>query len=256
MNEQVQDSTQRRTLSPLWVIALFISLTETVITVGVLHTSDGVQLALTIFVLLFPLLIAGLFFFILWNKSWVLYSPAEYGTGTEVKDYVREMSSNKKSLDELQLYPQIQQSIREALTSQQVVMELSKLIVREGDTAQETVTNILSDAATNAEEKILSHAFLTIDTRTFSTKGHVWQVPYDYYDSISVLLNDIYFTLKPGVPPATYGITWLLRDRANGQVFKDMGLRYAKKHGKVMDDRTLKAVGIKPGTTLEIFALE
>ena len=66
-------------LTPLWIVSLFVTLTETVLGAAATRTGGGVQIALTIFVLGFPLLVAGAFFLILWHRSWVFYSPSEYG---------------------------------------------------------------------------------------------------------------------------------------------------------------------------------
>jgi hypothetical protein len=70
---------QGRSLTPLWVISLFLSLTETVVGIGVIQTVGAIQIALTAFVIIFPLLIAVGFFLILWNRPYVFYSPSEYG---------------------------------------------------------------------------------------------------------------------------------------------------------------------------------
>jgi hypothetical protein len=259
MNEPSQSLTQRRVLTPLWIIALFISLTETVLGVGVIKTSGGIQIALTVFVLSFPLLIAGTFFFTLWKKPWVLYAPMEYGKETNVKDFVHEMSGRTRSLEELQIYTQIQQSIRDVLVSPDVISELSKITQRGEYTAHGTVKSILSDAATKTEENIRKQAFLTIDSRSFENdKGHIWQVPYDNYTRVSDLLDDLYFTLNErnrSFPAFAFGKLWALRDVESGRIFKDMGRLWAKRQGEELDERGLAQVGLRPGMTLECFWL-
>src|SRR5262249_31388174 len=146
--------------------------------------------------------------FTLWKKPWVLYAPMEYGQGTDVKDFVREMSGRARSLEELQIYPQIQQSIRETLMSPDLIAELSKTALRGEYTARDTVENILNDVAIKAEENIRKQAFLTIDSRALENgRGEVWQVPYDRYTRVSDLLDDIYFTLSKRnstFPPYAY----------------------------------------------------
>lgn len=253
MDVQDRISDQKRVLTPLWIIALFISLTETVLGVGVIQTSGGIQIALTVFVLSFPLLIAGTFFFTLWKKPWVLYAPTEYGAGTGVKDFVREMSG-KTPLDELQIYSQIQQSIQDTLASPEVIAKLSKVPLRGENADREVVKNILSDAAAKAEENIRQQAFLTIDSRPFEgNDGPIWQVPYDRYSTVQHLLNDIFFSLK-SLPVHTFGKVWILRDTTSGRVFTDMGRGWAIKHNRADDERKLAQVGIEPGMTLEILA--
>lgn len=53
---------KERRLTPLWIISLFVSLTEVVLGTAVTQTVGGVQIALTAFVMSFPLLVASAFF--------------------------------------------------------------------------------------------------------------------------------------------------------------------------------------------------
>jgi len=78
-------------VTPLSVVALFLSVTETVLGVGVTHTAGTVQVALTFFVVTFPAVIAVGFFLILWNRAFVLYPPNEYGQQTDVATFVEAM---------------------------------------------------------------------------------------------------------------------------------------------------------------------
>ena len=63
---------------------------------SVTQTVGGVQLALTVFVLGFPLGVAAAFFLILWSRPWVFYSPGEYGD-TDVGHYVDALAQAKFS---------------------------------------------------------------------------------------------------------------------------------------------------------------
>jgi hypothetical protein len=81
--------TQSR-VTPLWIVAAFVTLTETVLGFAVTQVTGGVQIALTCFVIIFALLVAGAFFFILWNRPYVFYSPAEYA-GADPKHFVQAM---------------------------------------------------------------------------------------------------------------------------------------------------------------------
>jgi hypothetical protein len=74
-------------LTPLWVVSLFVSLTEVTLGIAATQTSGGTQHALVIFVLVFPILIAGAFFTFLWHRPWVFYSPSEYGN-VDVRGFV------------------------------------------------------------------------------------------------------------------------------------------------------------------------
>jgi hypothetical protein len=78
-----------RVVTPLWIVALFISLTQMVLAYAATQTTGGVQIALTVFVLIFPCLIAASFFTILWSRPYNLYPPSEYGKSTDVLSYVQ-----------------------------------------------------------------------------------------------------------------------------------------------------------------------
>jgi hypothetical protein len=67
-----------KNVTPLGLIAIFMALSEIVVTVGVIYTSGIVQLILTIFATLFPFGTAAAFFVILWKKHHVLYPPESY----------------------------------------------------------------------------------------------------------------------------------------------------------------------------------
>lgn len=79
MAGRTADTTKPRLLTPLWMISIFITFTETVLGVAVTKTTDTVQIILVLFVIIFPSLIAGFFFRVLWSRPWVFYSPSEYG---------------------------------------------------------------------------------------------------------------------------------------------------------------------------------
>jgi hypothetical protein len=68
-----------RLLTPLSIISLFLTLSETVLGIAVSQTAGGVQVALTVFVMTFPVLVAAAFFLILWDRPYVFYAPSEYG---------------------------------------------------------------------------------------------------------------------------------------------------------------------------------
>lgn len=66
-------------VTPLWIVAAFLTLTEVTLSIALIHVSGGVQVALAVFVILFALLVAASFFYILWHRPYVFYSPSEYG---------------------------------------------------------------------------------------------------------------------------------------------------------------------------------
>jgi hypothetical protein len=88
-SQDVSRTSRRSSMTPLWLISIFVSLCEVVAGLAVTQAQGGVQVALTAFVIVFPLLVAGAFFAILWYKPYVLYPPTEFGSGTNVSEYVQ-----------------------------------------------------------------------------------------------------------------------------------------------------------------------
>ncbi len=85
----------KQPLTPLWVISLFISLTETVLGLAVTKTTGTVQVMLTVFVIVFPVMIAAAFFVLLWFRPHHLYAPSDYSNVTGVREYVEAVTMTK-----------------------------------------------------------------------------------------------------------------------------------------------------------------
>lgn len=241
----------RRPITPLWIIALFVSLTETVLGTAVIKTSGGIQVALTIFVVLFPVFIAVVFFAILWNRPYVLYPPTEYGSETNINSYVSAMQ--QRSYDKNKLYSSIKETIQTSISSDEIVSKLSQLAKNHvTENAENQVSQVLNSAVKNAVERILEINFITIDTcPLLGKKGRVWRVLYERYRHVSDFLDDVWESLEPHILPYTYGIKWVLSDVDSGKIFNDMGRQYARSAGKFKDCRSLQEVGLNPGIHLK-----
>ena len=84
---QRKSKDKAKSLTPLWIISLFISLTETVVGITILKTTGGIQVALVVFAVAFPVLIAFGFFALLWFKPYTFYPPGEF-SDVDVEKYV------------------------------------------------------------------------------------------------------------------------------------------------------------------------
>jgi len=76
-------------ITPLWVISALLGLCEIVTGIVGTQVTGNIQLILTLFVVIFPLLIAGAFFSILWKKPYVFYPPGDFEKETNVAEYVQ-----------------------------------------------------------------------------------------------------------------------------------------------------------------------
>ncbi len=93
----------KRPITPLWIISLFVSFTEVVIGYSIPKTSGIVQYIFVFFVVIFPTAVAVAFFIILWKRNYLFYPPSEYGE-TDVMQFVKAM--NNGMLLENQTKPQ------------------------------------------------------------------------------------------------------------------------------------------------------
>lgn len=245
MKETKQLLNKKKAITPLWIVALFVSLTEVVLGVAVTQTQGGIQIALTVFVLAFPVLIAAAFFLILWYKSFVFYPPTEFGDQTNVLDYVRAMQGHLAIENQVQ---NLEEAVRAALLSENVISELvSASSARTNEEAGKKVAQILNSASDSAVEKIREVGFLTIDTTPLlKSKGALWNELYDPNIPVNTFTDLLYFKMRPEVPPFTYGSRWVIRDKRTGSLFSHLGALYT-------DDKKLLAdVGIHAGMALEI----
>ena len=75
-------------ITPLGVIASFLTLAEGFVTLASTAVSGWHQTALIIFAVSFPLIVSIAFFAILWNRPWVLYPPSEYGQHVDAPSFI------------------------------------------------------------------------------------------------------------------------------------------------------------------------
>jgi hypothetical protein len=96
-------------VTPLWIVASFLSLTEVVLGYAVTKVSGSIQLALTIFVMSFAVAVAAMFFVILWNRPWVFYSPSEYGN-VDPKSFMAALRGSPEVANQLLLAKSVEQN--------------------------------------------------------------------------------------------------------------------------------------------------
>lgn len=153
-------------------------------------------------------------------------------------------------------YSQIEQSIRDSLTSSDIINEVRVAGKGRGRT-QEEITEIIDSVASETLEAIKKKNFITVDTRPLlGTKGDTWRVPYDKFFSVSSFIDYVWFSLQPHIESMKYGVTWALRDVSSGKVFKEAGRTWASKHtNDPFDSRSLSSIGITPEIKLEAILL-
>jgi hypothetical protein len=243
---RTRSSNQRRLLTPLAVISLFVAMTEGAMSFAATQTTGSIQLLFTVFAMLLAICVVSLFFITLWYRPWVLYHPGEYGR-QDVGRYVEAM--NARGRDEVSVDQSIQRSLR-TIFVEEIVPALERLPI--DDHARQTLRAQLDDAADQAVADIRNSSFLSFDFRQIlGEETPPWVVPYERFGSVSAMLDDVWLKLKERVPARSYGHSWILKNDSSNEIFDEMGRRYAyRAFGTSSDTRALSDVGIRPGMHL------
>jgi len=247
-----------RVITPLWIIFLFFAFTEVVLGLAVFKTTGGIQVALTIFVMGFPLLVAAAFFYLLIYRPENIFSPGEFRSDAGYIESRTIAYSNRPLSTQEDLNTKIEQEITQGLTSGQFAKRISPL-------QGEELTEALEDTAVTLSKEIRETNFFTVCLDRIAPDLNDLTMPIAAFATFGGLLDEIYFRLLQSggaVPSRTYGTHWVLRNKETGEVFKsiwmleDVGSRDPLVSALVSDHRSLQEVGIKPGMTLEIVRLD
>lgn len=223
-----------RAFNPLWIISLFLGLSETTVGIVAALASGWVQGVLAVFAVTFPVLVSGAFFATLWRKPEVLYAPGDFPTHVSVGTYVDGMRRGSRGQVEL-----LEEVLRDTLES-----VLPSFLSSAATPAQ--VTQLVSEAVARAHEGIASRV-LTVDLSSVDPSVADFQMQFPLFDEATVadFLDRVWVMLRDYVQPFTYGTRWILVDRRAGRTFADIGTRWAKVNlGLDEDCRLLKDVGI------------
>lgn len=85
-----------KAINPLLIISLFLSLTELAMLVAATQVSGPLQWVFGIFSVAFGSIVATVFFFLLWKRNQILYSPKDFADRNAI-EYVRAMHVSRDS---------------------------------------------------------------------------------------------------------------------------------------------------------------
>jgi len=235
-----------RNINPLWIISLFMTFSETVLGIAAFNTSGEIQIALTVFVIIFPLLVAIGFFSLLWFRPEHVYAPKDFGND---ESFLKSISEARKSREGLRtLDGDIEERITNVLTSKDFTKKLSTFKGRE-------LKKALGEAAITISSNIRESRFFSLEFPDDIPGKKVLSLPIDGFADFTELTNDIYYMLKDFVPPYTYGYSWVIVD-LNNEVIQHIRMISGYGPGrKIWDSRSLKEVGIKAGFRYRILIL-
>jgi len=226
---QIKRQNQSAKISPLWVITAFLTFTEVIAGIAITKATGGVQIALTAFVVAFPLLVSTAFFVILWHRPFVLYPPSDY-SGVDVGRFVDAMQ--RRQSDEKKTLALVQETMFSAASTPETKRFANSAIQRLND----------------------SLIFIELDVIN-GRKGDVYVAPFVPERAVHELLDDVWVSISDFVPSYTFGSVWALQEVETNHVYSDLGRRWARKHRMKEDTRTLKEVGLRPGIKLRAIRL-
>jgi hypothetical protein len=230
---------KKTALNPLWIISIFFSFTEIVLGLAVFNTQGGIQIALTTFVIAFPIFIATMFFIILWNRPKHLYAPTDYQSDKSFLDSFNPIETANN------LIQQIEETVKNIFNSEKVIQELK---------GGRKTEDVLHETAETVVKKIIEDNFITIDITKFNkNKEEVLTFVYDDFRTLSDLTNRVYFKLSSitDISAYAYGYEWVLRVERNDSIVKNARMITGIPQGEpLIDKRTLEEVGIMRGDKL------
>jgi hypothetical protein len=231
------DTNAPSTASPLWIIALFIALSEAMAAIAAIATDGLTRLIFACFASLFPLIVLTVFIWMLLKHPGNLYSPAQYTEQTKIEDFVQVLSRANQDREVV-----LKGAIAEAVVTAKMG-ESVPTASRDQDSLREQVVESIA--------RFVDEASITVDRASILEGAAPVQIPVTEETTVGSLLDSIYFTISAAVEPFTYNNSWVLADEDFG-VLENMGTEWAEQQGWSRDTRSLNQVGIKPGSRLAV----
>jgi len=224
--------------SPLWIIALFIALSEVTTSVAAI-TADGLSRTMfTVFAVGFPILVLVIFIWLLIKYPANLYSPWQYTSEVGIETYITALSRQYRAT---------------SLVYSQAATELAASTTTE-DASGTDRRSRRQEQITEKFERLIENRSVIVDRSELIPNARHVKIPVTEDTTTGDLLDSVYFEIAPTVRPFTYGISWILVDET-GTHLNGMGTLWAKNRGQVRDERELQDVGIYPGSRLKAIAL-
>ncbi|MES2674462.1 MAG: hypothetical protein V4660_09480 [Pseudomonadota bacterium] len=232
--------------NPLGIISLFIILIYgfAALVVGVSsHLNPVERFPIILFMVLFPVLVLGVFAWLVSQHYEKLYAPQDYNNdeGFLKARYAKlESRPGLKELDKL-----IEGKVKSVLNSGDILDSYQ---------SKEKLQKSLELAAKKITNQIRIASFITIDARTFTgSDKDIFEFPVSAFSTFSELTNEIYFSIAGHLRPFEYGFSWVIKNPSSGQLIKNARMITGTKAGiPVRDSRSLDEVGIVAGMVLEI----
>jgi hypothetical protein len=221
--------------SPLWIVALFIALSEATAGFAAITTNGVARMIFTCFATGFPVLVFTAFIWLLVQHTPKLYSPGQYS-----KEITPEVFRTG-----------IQISHAESINLGRAVAAALAPLLWEG-TDEDVLAAGARKIAQSFEEAVVESS-VTIVLSYLKPGTRDLRIPVTEDTTVTDLLDGVYLALVPWASPDSYQQTWTLLNE-KGEEIPATGARWAKDRGMLRDERLISHAGIFPGNTLTAIA--
>ncbi len=222
--------------NPLGIIALFIVLIYgfAALTLGFnakLEASE--RLPIVWFLVVFPVAVLVLFGWLVSCHHEKLYAPSDFRSDDV---FLKRAQTQRHTAELLADGEDLKKRVRET------VQELAR--------AESDPNEVAERLAKEIEEATT----FTVDASAFLGRSDaVFSYPIAAFETLGHLTDEVYFKLSPKVRPFQYGFTWVLKNKATGEVVRTLRMLTGAPEGKPLPDpRSLREVGVQPGSTLVV----
>lgn len=227
-----------RVTNPLWVISLFLGLTEITIGVAATRTAGWIAAMFAIFSVAFPTAIASVFFVVMWKKPYVFYAPGDFSEATTVDAYVTAMTTTSR----VGQMKAVETAVRSAITNNFDELSSADLSVEAKFAAV--------DATVESAKANLANLSVQIDLDAID-EDFKRRPPLEFYvdpdiTTVADMGRRIESAIARYVPPGSYGRVWVLRHANNGQQLS--GLKDIS--GSISEGGLLRDADVVPGSRL------
>lgn len=241
-----------KTLNPLWIISIFLSLTEISLAYAVFNTSGTIQTIVLSFALVFPILVAIIFFIFLWFKPQNLYAPKDFQTDEAFIEVMKEQRESQKEIRKNDL-DRIEDDFENMLkiNIESFKEKSYENLDEKGKKLIDTIINSMNDTLLSQFKK---SSFFKVDLSLITNKDNdILSYPSITFINFQSLLDELFYFLEPYFPPYSYGSKWVLRDKKSGQKIENIRMIKKLQPGtSLRDSRSLNEAGVYPNIELEV----
>ncbi|AEV85378.1 hypothetical protein ACWT_4358 [Actinoplanes sp. SE50] len=224
--------------SPLWIIALFIVLSEVMAGVASIATDGATRIIFAVFAVGFPLIVFAVFSYLLVGHTAKLYAPSQYSVDIDPERFAVGVNAGGFTQPQVTL---IAEAVAQA--------------IEQSEPASHGDANVASRAVEVFRQTIFQSS-VAVDLDGIGDGGSDGLViPVDRGTGVDDFLDQVWFAMRGRFRAFTYGKDWVLVDDENRKEFREAGTAWAQKHGETRDRRPLSEIGISPGSNLRVVAL-